>query len=1793
MHQDYAFLSKDMFNIFMNQSERLSEVIVEVVALPLLGVLSTKDGENVVLFSFSDIKQNNIKYTLSNSTLQHFNDSFALRFKLGHGQSDIVYVPVCIKPLPYPILTRKESLTVSINGYVAITNNDLYTNETSEHKPSDILYQIVRPPLFGLFANSSAHLSSLSSFTQADINSERIRYVHNIMEGLSAANYTDSFQFTVRNSYYMLKETYTVTIKIEFASLNVINTGFSITEGQRHIINVKEFFAEAPPGYAVTIYITQHPKEGDLVLRRDPPVPLLHNPTSMKVSDIVNGDVEYIHNIESEEMDDIVWFLIVAHNANTGHYLTFNGEINITVEMINDNPPLLAFRSSSSLLEYSKTYITTSTLRFSDADKGFDSDNLKYILQWNFLVGELCVRNVCAKGIPFEWYQRDMHGDLYYKHTGHEVKQVLVDIIIFSVSDGKYETTKYLYKIDINETSGTYNGNGILVVDENSDVHITNATLHYLVNAVVSPFDIVYKITSFPQNGLIVNSTNKIPVLIFTQYDINKNNIMYQQNGNDVLSDSFDISVEVHSFKSTERINVVIRPVDDNFPVLTISSQPMFVNRGSVAHINTSMLSIQDDDTSDNKKLLYYSVHASAGKVEKRFSTISTTYTEVTNFSQYDVLMENVRYSHNDVSVWLDNITLYIADSTNFLTKEHQLPVVIVPDHVTVTSYGLTVKEGGTATINISSIVVEHPYFAESDGRVSIVDSVKHGKLIVRGSECISPCDFQMEDIKKGYVRYVHNGSETTTDEFRFVVQWTNLPRTNLVAYLINIEPINDQSPRIINNTQLSIYAHQTVKLSSHYLYTSDVDTPPELLQYRFDITPVQKVDGYFLVHGIVTDNFTQADINNGIVYFIDKHTYDGFLVRFNFSVSDGNHKVFGEFVIEPTVVALQLLSSEPTLINVNMGEAIVIGSSILHAITNIQGESPPSSIFYFIDPYQGQEHGSIIDSNTNTTLQSFSQTNVTARQILYKHTSVDEWAATDYVHLTVFHPLALHNLSVFLFVNIHLPTTQNSSLAVKKEVKLQENGEVCLSQYLLDGRNVRYFTWKHLNNSIGLFNLSLIYLIVNQPQHGLLYKKPNETVSMFYQSEVDQICYRNDGSENDHDSFLFQLIIKSLKGEILNETSESMSISITLYNDESPQLVPSLSLNKTVVQGFRVCISAMDLNVTDYDNLPKDIEYTIIEFPKKGQLIIENGEDTFSQDDVNNCKVTYSSSIVGSTHFSFKFGDGEHTSPKYSFYIDVVRLELNVIYLKALKYIQSQSGGIINATILDTYTNGDRRDTNFTVVGGLQFGKLIVSGETRYWFTQSEVDHNVVIYQQTNKFRHHDQINLTASNSQITTAQFTIPINVILQGEAHDVILKPHLSQPLPSSVLDLSSIHTAKPPRIELTSSLLYGYLSIKYPFREVSKTPITSFRYDELHSQMIYYTWKFAMLTKYGDKANVTENITGLVWVDGLAPGEFQLVLTVQPPNDTTTPQTPLTTTYSVANSPTNTPATNEGDGFQYAIYIPVLGLILVIIALLLIMTVFCCSQFRNIRLQYKAKSTNIPMSPSGRKFTSPIYSSRPPHFSPSLNVGDINNEYSDSESSSAADIMMVQSTQNQTHPMTTISASHTHIPYSQEYLSSGYHSNEGPSSTEPFCDEVGLFQQQKHYASSVSVHSQLYSPHKKDQFMRSGSDIRSNSPVRRVTDLHCNTRSHVSLARGSTGGRSSPVKGYHDFSVATPVNFSRPESSSSIGYDSSSMTQDSNRPPSALISVEKSCEENQNVSMTYRTTHPVLKAPQYWV
>lgn len=271
------------------------------------------------------------------------------------------------------------------------------------------------------------------------------------------------------------------------------------------------------------------------------------------------------------------------------------------------------------------------------------------------------------------------------------------------------------------------------------------------------------------------------------------------------------------------------------------------------------------------------------------------------------------------------------------LTDSESLILTVVgvnePPELTVNN-PLTVDEGANGSIDSSLLNSADPDDASSQLSFSftVTGGPVHGGLFRGGVPLTSGGLFTQADINDDLIEYRHSGSEQATDSFNFMLADGRENGTPAVpgTFRINIAPIND-APTLDVNTGITLREGTTRVITATALSGSDVDNSNSDLIYT--ITSPAPAAGTLRVDGAVAPSFTQQQVNDGEVTY----TQDGTVTAsdsFGFTFSDGTAPAISD------TFNISITADPPFELDVNAGGPAVDGFEPAGSTQNGAGTS-------------------------------------------------------------------------------------------------------------------------------------------------------------------------------------------------------------------------------------------------------------------------------------------------------------------------------------------------------------------------------------------------------------------------------------------------------------------------------------------------------------------------------------------------------------------------------------------------------------------------------------------------------------------------------------------------------------------------------------------------------------------------------------------------------------------------------------------------------------------------------------
>ncbi|MEX2140306.1 MAG: cadherin-like domain-containing protein [Pirellulales bacterium] len=728
------------------------QLVYNVTAGPANGTLRLS-GSPTTTFTQADIDAGRITYVHNSS--QTTSDSF--QFSVSDGTTPVsgtFTITITGTGSGVPVISRNTGSTVTRSGTDFITSTELAT--TDSNTPAEqLFYTVTTPPARGILRVNGVFTNS---FTQADINANRLTYQH---DGSQIAS--DSFVFRVTDGTTTLHgNTFHFTVTgVSGAPVVTTNTGSTVARGGSDPITSGELATtDSNTGPEQLFYtVTAAPLNGTL-LRSGSAT------TTFTQGDINAGRITYVHNSSQTTSDSFQFSVSDGTTPVSGTFtITVSGVSGAPV--ITTNAGSVVTRGDSDLIAFTELNTT---------DTNTPPAQLTYTVTAGPANGTL--RRSGSATTTFTQADIDS-GLLSYIHNGGLSG---ADSFGFNVSDGTTILSGNTFTITVAGVSGApaiSANTGSTATRGETDV-ITPSELN-TTDSNTGPGQLVYTVTTAPANGTLRRGTSQVTT--FTQADINNGLVTYVPNNSQATSDSFGFSVSDGTTTlpgNTFRITIAEPGAGQPMIVTNTGSR---VTRGGIDVIEQTELNTTDSNTVPGQ--LMYTITTAPVNGTLRLNGVTTT-----TFTQADINARRVTYFHNGGPSTSDSFQFNVSDGSNILVG-HTFTFTVGgggnPPTI-VTNTGSTVAEGRTDVITSSELNTTDPDDTAAQLVYTVTFAPANGTLRLSGSPTTT---FTQADINASRVTYLHNGSETTSDSFTFRVSDGGTV-VGPATFLMTVTPVDD-----------------------------------------------------------------------------------------------------------------------------------------------------------------------------------------------------------------------------------------------------------------------------------------------------------------------------------------------------------------------------------------------------------------------------------------------------------------------------------------------------------------------------------------------------------------------------------------------------------------------------------------------------------------------------------------------------------------------------------------------------------------------------------------------------------------------------------------------------------------------------------------------------------------------------------------------------------------------------------------------------------------------------------------
>uniref|UniRef100_W5LKC6 Chondroitin sulfate proteoglycan 4ba n=1 Tax=Astyanax mexicanus TaxID=7994 RepID=W5LKC6_ASTMX len=972
--------------------------------------------------------------------------------------------------------------TFSPANLSVVTNLDI-------REDSEVTFKVKDAPQHGgLFLKDE----KVESFSQLDLKSGLLSYRHD-----NSKNLADFFTITAKAKGLRLDARVSVKVYLESHQKPPVilqNKTLFVEEGkpvkiQRSKLEVTHE-ANLPSEIVFTVKVA--PAYGylrgvvDDQYRGTEEKPLMN----FTQQDINDGALQYVQTTPDQVNDSL---LLDASNG-----VADVSDITLSVDIIPRFIPVKV--SNITLKEGASKALTEKTIRVSN--QHFTGLHFVYYVSEGPMHGR--IENSRFPGIPTTYFTRKQVEQefIYYVHDNSETLEDHFTVIANDTELQKYSTprTVYIQIIPTNDEPPVITANKVLRVWVGSITEITPEDMN--AEDDDTPPDQLNYITTQPSNGhLALKSAPTKPIMNFTQAHIDQSQLIFVHSGATAGGFNFQVNDGVN-FAPRQIFSVTARAL-----VLRLERNgPLKVFPGSLSTISKEDLrAVTNDDKSNTNRTIRFTVvnPPTLGKLVSVQADESLT--EISSFTQEMLDKGEVAYEHTVGSVeWvsLDKITFTVSSPPASLDAQ-TIDIEISYENAgperssrLLKNTGAVVTEGDKVAIDKTMLDSSNLLTKEPEPRRNSYDvwyQVKsfplHGIIVVGERNLTKEKPYFSQFILNKYgITYHHDNSETTNDRFVFdaFLNLKSKPAQRPLddsevveeAFNITVIPVNDQPPVLKTKTpSLKVVQGDSVAIASSNLNVVDLDNPPEEILYSVISKPSNGFLALVESLNVSVDSFSQKQINNGEVFFVQDGTPASGV--FYFSVTDGLHRpVYKLFNLEVLEISISLVNH--TEVMLEQGRTSVDLTQVhLAAVTN--GKNTTVHYKITVPP----RHGKLLLDNEEA--DAFNQEDLQAHRLSYH--MIDLMSSHDSFEFMVFTSEA--NL-----------TDQIVNITVKPLVRYAENVGI--------PNGIRFKLKAAFLNASELASISDSdpqFEILSPPRYGKILRKGNkaEQVRTFTFSELQQ----------------------------------------------------------------------------------------------------------------------------------------------------------------------------------------------------------------------------------------------------------------------------------------------------------------------------------------------------------------------------------------------------------------------------------------------------------------------------------------------------------------------------------------------------------------------------------------------------------------------------------------------------------------------------------------------------------------
>ncbi|MFH7242490.1 MAG: cadherin-like domain-containing protein [Spirulina sp.] len=849
-----------------------------------------------------------------------------------------------------------NTLTIAEEGSVVL--NALGTNLTASDEETavlDLVY-VVDAVTNGRFELTTAPGTAITTFTQVQLNSGEVRFVHDPASGETPPTYT----LRAQDSEGALSDPSDATITFNRVNDNpvfsvnalTITEGTTVTLTTANLLSSDEEDGVADLTYSIVGTVTG----GKFVLASDPTQTAI---TSFTQAQVEAAAIQFVH----DGTETAPAYTLRVTDSETGFA---ERSATITFEPVNDDP---VFSVNTLTLNEGQTVVLGIANLLTEDEESGDAD-LTYQVQ---SVTNGRFERVATPGTAITSFSQDdvANGRVQFVHSGSE--QAPTYTLVVTDGDGATVTRASTINFTNLNDPPTFQASN-LTVTEGATVTLDLSNIN--ATDPDHPDDqIVYSVTNVVGGSFFFNGAALTPATTFNAVDLSLGRLTFVDDGNNAPP-TFDlVATDPDGDATTVAATVTFTALNDA-PVLAVNQ--FTITEGQPLVLSDANLRATDEETTDPTRLIYRVRNVTGGG----FFTIPDG-DEVFTFTQAQINAGNEIVFRHDGSETTPAFTLEVTDPNGGTSG--QVPAVItynrVNDAPVFSRNVLTIAEGQTVVLSTSDITV-----SDIDTPLSLltftVDTVQNGFFTVDGTVLAAGDTFTRTQLVLGQVSFTAS-DDGLTPAYTLTVNDNDplgsRPATRVAT--VNFTPVNDLPQITVNN--FPITEGRNLELSTANLDATDEETTNRS-QLVYTVSGLQGGVFFNVGTGSNVTSFSQLDVDNRLIFF--RHNGSETPAAFTLSLADGSGGTTvapGNVIFTPT--------NDPPVLSIN-AFPVTEGGTLKLSATNLSVVDPdntPAQLRYTVGGLAGGQFSR--DTNLDGVpdapgITTFSQQDVLDGLIFFVH---------------------------------------------------------------------------------------------------------------------------------------------------------------------------------------------------------------------------------------------------------------------------------------------------------------------------------------------------------------------------------------------------------------------------------------------------------------------------------------------------------------------------------------------------------------------------------------------------------------------------------------------------------------------------------------------------------------------------------------------------------------------------------------------------------------------------------------